>query len=198
MRSASACATAVLPDAVGPKIAKTVSVTQPRPGTGELVLGEAGLAQVALDAPVSASELREDALDRLGRRLRQPLQALALLVGLRLGEPLLVTRPEPLLAQRVVGGDLVDVHPGDVQEKRRQESCAVLATRTVDDDAALRRVRYSADRRGDISVEVLEEDEVDVARGRRYVRRCADGRFEPGLDLLPVLRVGLEERDVLD
>src|SRR5262245_35351323 len=118
MRSASACATAVFPDAVGPKIAKTVSVTQPRPGAVELVLGQAGLAQVAVDASVPALELLEDALDRLGRRLGEPLQALALLVGLRLREPLLVPRPQPLLAQRIVGGDLVDVHAGDVQEQR--------------------------------------------------------------------------------
>src|SRR5580765_8330235 len=116
IRSASACATAVLPEAVGPKIART-SVTQPRAGAVELVLGQARVAQVGLHAAVTALELLEDAPDRLGRRLHHAFQALELLLGLRLGEPLLVPWTQPLLAERVVRGDLVDVDSGHVQEE---------------------------------------------------------------------------------
>src|SRR5215470_17101817 len=124
MRSASACATAVLPDAVGPKIAKTVSVTQPRPGTGELVLGEAGLAQVALDAAVPALELLEDASDRGSGCLRHPLQAFEVFLALGSGEPLLVPRTEPFLAERVVGGDLVDADARHVQQEGGEQAGA--------------------------------------------------------------------------
>src|SRR5690242_2770888 len=114
MRSATACATAVFPDAVGPKIARTVSVTEPRPGAVELVLGQTGLAQVALDAAVATLQLVEHALDRLDRGLRHPFETLEVLFGLRLGEPLLVPWAEPLLAERIVRSDLVDVHAGHV------------------------------------------------------------------------------------
>src|SRR5512133_2947287 len=104
-RSATACETAGFPEAVGPKIART-SVTQPRTGAVELVLSQARVAQVGLHAAVAALELLEDALDRLGGSLHHALQALELLLGLRLGEPLLVPWAQPLLAERVVRGDL--------------------------------------------------------------------------------------------
>src|SRR6476469_7584338 len=197
MRSASAVATAVLPEAVGPKIART-SVTQPRPGAIELVLGQAGLAQVALDAAVAALELFEDPFDRLGGSLRHPLQALELLLALRLREPLLVPWAQTLLAEGVVCGYLVDADAGHVQEKGRQQSGAVLAARAVDDDSALGRVRDRADRRRDVPPEVLEEDHVDLAGRRLHIRGRPGDRLEPGLDLFPVLSVGLEERNVQD
>src|SRR6187402_2072835 len=108
MRSATAWATAVLPEAVGPKIARTVLVTQPRPGAGELVLGQADSTQIAVDAAVAALKLLEDALDRLGRGLRHPLQALELLLTLRFREPLLVPWAQTVFAECVVRRDFLD------------------------------------------------------------------------------------------
>src|SRR5262245_2385440 len=198
MRSARAWATAVLPDAVGPKIPRTVSVTQPRSGAVELVLGQSGLAKIALDAPVAPLELLEDASDRLGRRLRELLHALELLFRLGFREPLFVPWAQALLAECVVGGDLVDAHARDVQQESRQQPGAVLAARAVDDDAALRSVRDRADRRRDVTVEMRQEDHVDLARRLRNTRGRPRDRLEPSLDLFPILRVGLEERDVQD
>src|SRR5262245_51371457 len=196
MRSASAWATAVLPEAVGPKIPRTALVTEPRSGAVELVLGQAGLVQVSLDAPVAPLELLEHSSDRLGRRLREPLHALELLFGLGLGEPLLAPWAQAVLAERVVGGDLVDADAGHVQEKSREQPGAVLAARAVDDDSALRRVRDRPDRRRDVPVEVREKDHVDLARRGRHVRGRPRHGLEPSLDLFPVLRVRLEERNV--
>src|SRR5207342_2384081 len=146
MRSAIAWATAVLPEAVGPKRARTVSATQPRSRAVELGVGKAGVAQVALDTAVAPRELGEDALDRRGRRLRHPLHAFELLVALRLGEPLLVPWAQALFAERVVGGDLVDADARHVQEQSGEQACAVFPARAVDDDSALRCVRDRSDR----------------------------------------------------
>ena len=98
------------------------------------------MAQVPLDAAVAALELLEDAGHRGGRRLRDPLQALELLLAARRREPRLVPRQQPLLAERVVGGDLVVGHAGQVEQERGEQARAVLAADAVDDDAALGRV----------------------------------------------------------
>src|SRR3954471_14110772 len=186
MRSATAWATAVFPEAVGPKIARTVSAMKSRAGATELVVREAGVTKEALDASVRALELLEDADHRRCRRLRDPLEPLELLVALGRREPLLVARPEPDLAERVVVGDLLDVDAGQVEQKRAEQACAVLAADAMDEDGPVGCIGDRADARGDICLEVLEKDQVDVAGRGRDIGRCADCGLQPRLDLLPL------------
>src|SRR5580765_5677206 len=80
---------------------------EPRANLLQVRVGEADVAQVALDAAVAALELREDAGHRRRRGLRDPAQALELILRLRCVEPRLVPRKQTLLAERVVGRDLV-------------------------------------------------------------------------------------------
>src|SRR5207247_10315028 len=100
MRSATASATAVFPEAVGPKVARTL-VTEPRSGALEVVVAQARVAQEALDVPMATLELLEDAGHRCGGSLGDPLEALEVLVALGRGEPLLVPRAQSLLAECV-------------------------------------------------------------------------------------------------
>ena len=62
------------------------------------------------------------------------------------------------------------------------------------DDRALRRVRDSAESRGDVRAEAFEKDEVHVARSRRGVGSRLGRRFHFGERLLVVV----EEREVQD
>src|SRR5262245_30047884 len=109
-----------------------------------------------------------------------------------------MSRTEALFAERVIRRDLLDSHTREMQEKGGQQSRPVLAAGTVDDDSPLGRVRDGSDRGGQVPAEVLEEDEIDVACGGRHVTSRAGRGIELGLDLLPLARVGLEERDVQD
>ena len=88
-------------------------------------------------------------------------------------------RLQPLLAERVVGGDLLVVDAGDVEQERDNEPGAVLPAHAVHDDAALGRARDRGDRRGDVLAEALEEDEIDLTCRRRVV----GGSRRSGLDL---------------
>src|SRR6188472_1442690 len=110
--SLRAAATSDFPLAVGPKMPMTRSATETRADELELLVGHAGLAEVGLDAAVALLELGEHADHRGSRRLRHPPESFELLVGLGSREPRLVPRAQPLLAQRVVGGDLFVVHAG--------------------------------------------------------------------------------------
>src|SRR4051794_13009407 len=96
----------------------TASATQPFAYELELLVTDAGGAEVRLDAAVSSLELREHAEHRVGRRRRDPADPLALRFRPRLREPRLVPRSQPLLAEGVVGGDLRLVDAGDVQQQR--------------------------------------------------------------------------------
>src|SRR4051812_19140877 len=106
MRRAISSATALLPEAVGPKMAMTccevvpvsASRTQAAASTLELVVPQARRTKVPLDASVAPLELVEHLNDRLGRRPGDPANELALLLRLGLGEPPVVARPQPLLA----------------------------------------------------------------------------------------------------
>ncbi len=92
----------------------------------------------------------------------------------------------------VVGRDLLDRNAGEAQQERADEPGAVLAAVAVDDDASVGRVRNRANRGGDVRPEVLQEDEVDLARGRGVVGGCR-ARL---LHLLEDLRTVVEERHV--
>jgi hypothetical protein len=85
-----------------------------------------------------------------------------------------------------------------VEQERREQPGAVLAADAVDHHPALGRVCDGADRRGDVVLEVLEEDQVRVARRRRVIGRCRGGRLELGGDLLPLRVARLHERNVDD
>ena len=107
-------------------------------------------------------------------------------------------RAQALFAERVVGGDLLDADARQVEEQSGEQARPVLPARAVDDDSALRRVRDRPDRGRHVAAEVLEEDQIDLTRRRRHVGSGRRGGFELGLDLLPLARVGLEERNVQD
>src|SRR5207247_1969210 len=78
----------------------------------------------------------------------------------------------------------------EMEEERRQEACTVLAADAVDDEAALGRAGDGAKRRGDIGLEALEEDQVDVACRRLDVGRRRRSGLDLPADLLP-LALGL-------
>src|SRR5581483_660920 len=80
------------------------SSAQARAGQLELLVGDAGRAELARDAAVAPLELGEDPQDRLGRGRADPPEPLELRLVPRRLEPRLVPRPQPLLAERVVGG----------------------------------------------------------------------------------------------
>src|SRR5918999_2101491 len=192
MRSASASATAVLPDAVGPKMAKTVSLTESGAGELQILIRETARPQVAPHAPVASLQLLEHVDHRLCGCRGDPADALPLCLRSGFREPLLVTRPQPLLAQRIVGRDLFDAHAGEAEQQRGDEAGSVLAPRAVDDDTALRRARDLGDGAREVLLEPLEEDEVHVAGRHRVVRRGLRGLVRLGKDV----RVFLERRNV--
>src|SRR5438874_7926692 len=165
IRRAISSATALLPDAVGPKIAMTGSATQARPSAGDLLVAHAGGAQVGVDASVAPFQLAEDARDHLGRRLRDPLEPSPL--RLRLGglQPGVMAWTQALLAERVVRGDLVRGDSRDLEEQRRQQPGAVLAADTVDDDTAFRGLGDGPHRGSHVRLEALQEDQVGLTRG---------------------------------
>src|SRR5215213_344575 len=105
IRCAISSATALFPEAVGPKMARTSSATQPVAGELELLRRHARFSEILLDPAVAPLELREHAGHRGCGRLRDSLEPLELRVGLGGGEPRLVPRPQPLLAEGVVGRD---------------------------------------------------------------------------------------------
>src|SRR5512133_749704 len=197
IRRATSSATTLLPEAVGPKIART-STTEPGAGELELLLADADVAQVRLHAAVAAPELGEDALHRGRRSLGDPPQALELLLALRRREPGLVPRQQPLLAERVVRGDLAVGYTREVQQERGEQARPVRAAAAVDDAAALGRMRYRPHGRGGVVPEPLEEDQVDVLgrRGDIGRRRCCSLVLLG--DLLPLRLARLHERHVHD
>src|SRR5690349_5969255 len=118
MRSAIAAATSDLPVAVGPKRPMTRSAT--KPGTHALQIGvdHPDRAEKARHATVAALEHGEKPAHRLCWRLGDSSQALALPFRLGGREPFLVPRPEPFLAQRIVGCDRLGVDAGEVKHER--------------------------------------------------------------------------------
>src|SRR3954467_2848322 len=173
-------------------------LTEPGADTIQVLLVDAGRREVALNAAVEALELAEDAEHRARRGLGDALQSRELLFGLRSLEPRFVPRAQALLAERVVGGDLLVGDADNVQQQGGQETGAVLPTDAMDDHAALRRAGYRAHAGGDVRLEALEEDDVDVARRGRDVRRCGGGGLDLRRDLVPLLLVRLHEGDVDD
>src|SRR5215208_474843 len=101
IRCAISSATALFPEAVGPKMARTSSATQPVAGELELLRRHARFSEILLDPAVEPLELR---------------------VGLGGGEPRLVPRPQPLLAEGVVGRDRRVIDSRQVQQERRQQA----------------------------------------------------------------------------
>src|SRR6185369_6490541 len=196
--SVSAAATSDLPLAVGPNSPMTCSATKPRADEPELLVAYSRRAKVRLDAAVAVVELREHSSHRGCRCLRDAAQPLEVLLALSPREPRLVPRPQPVLAQRVVGRDLVVGHSGEVEEERRQQPGAVLASDSVDDDSARRRMRDGPHGGGDVRSEALEEDEVDVACRRRDVGGGLYGCIELLGHLLQFVVSALEKRDVHD
>src|SRR5436305_9263169 len=98
-------------------MAMTASVTQALADELQRVIGDATCAQVGVDAAVATLELPEYAEHRLGGRCGNATDALALGLRAGLGQPGLVPRPKPILADRVVGGDLRVVNGSHTQEK---------------------------------------------------------------------------------
>src|SRR6266542_6000057 len=134
MRRATSSATALLPEAVGPKRARTRrSVTQSGAGLPEILVRRAPGFEETLDASVAPLELVEDAVHGFGGRGGDAPQALPLLLVLGLRDPLVVARAKTVLADGVVGGDVVVAHAGEVKEKGRQQARAVFAAGAVDD-----------------------------------------------------------------
>src|SRR4029077_10464512 len=125
--SVSAAATSDLPLAVGPNSPMTCSATKPRADEPELPVAYSRRAKVRLDAAVAVVELREHSSHRGCRCLRDAAQPLELVFARRPREPRLVPRPQPVLAQRVVGRDLVVGPSGQAEEGPRQHPGAVVA-----------------------------------------------------------------------
>src|SRR5215831_347156 len=195
MRRAISSATALLPDAVGPKIARTSSAKQTRARELEIALAHAGGLEVSLDAPVAALELVEDAADHPGRRLHEPLQPAPFGLGLRRLQPLGLSRPESFLAECVIGRDVVRRHPRHVQQESRHQPGSILAADALDDDAPVGSLGDRPYRRADVGLEALEEEDVAVAcclDDVRYRRKT----FELLADLLPLLLGRFHERHV--
>src|SRR5205814_1586801 len=172
-------------------------LAEPGAGTLQVFLLHAGRAEVALHAAVAALELSEDAEHRSWRCLGDPAEPFELLLGLGRHEPAFVPRQQALLAERVVGGDVLVRDACEMEEERGQKAGAVLPADAMDDEAALRRPGDGANRCADVGLEALEEDQVDVARRRLDVGRRRRGGLDLGTDLLPLALVRLHERDVL-
>src|SRR5215208_117401 len=124
----------------------------------EIVRLDPGRGQVSLDAAVAPLQLLEDADDRRGRRSREATNLVALGLRLRLREERLLARSQPLLAQCVIGCDLRDVDPGEVQEQRGEQAGAILAADAVHDNSAFARTCHCTYRGSHVVLEVLEED----------------------------------------
>src|SRR5215831_5494932 len=195
MRRAISSATALLPDAVGPKIARTSSAKQTRARELEIALAHAGGLEVSLDAPVAALELVEDAADHPGRRLHEPLQPAPFGLGLRRLQPPGLSRPEAFLAEGVIGRDVVRRHPRHVQQESRHQPGSILAADALDDDAPLGSFRDRPYRGSDVGLEALEEEDVAVACCLDDVGHLRK-TFELLADLLPLLLARFHERHV--
>src|SRR5436190_23498150 len=100
----------------------TVSATQALAHELQLLVAQATRAQVRLDAAVASLELREDAEHGRGRSRGDLPDARALGFRSGLGEPCLVPRPKPFLAQRIVVGDLRVVDARDVKQQRDEQA----------------------------------------------------------------------------
>src|SRR5687767_2420286 len=122
--SASASATAVFPEAVGPKIARTRLFTQSRACELQILVREAARAQEALHAPVATFELLEHVDHRLRRCRGDPADAFLLRLRPGLGQPDLVPRLQALLAERVVRRDLFDSDAREAEQQCRHETSA--------------------------------------------------------------------------
>ena len=105
--------------------------------------------------------------DRLGRGRRDAADPLALGLAAGFGQPQVVAGLQPHLAQRIVGGNLLVVDAREVEQQRRQQARAVLASDAVDDDRTVRRLRNRRHRGRDVRAEALEEHEVHITRRRR-------------------------------
>src|SRR5436190_24360708 len=109
----------------------TVSATQALAHELQLLVAKATRAQVRLDAAVASLELREDAEHGRGWSRGDLPDPRALGFRSGLGEPCLVPRPKPLLAECVVGGDLCIVDAGDVKQQRDEKPRSVLASHAM-------------------------------------------------------------------
>src|SRR4051812_4998631 len=136
--STTASATAVLPLAVGPKSASTLSATKPLARELEILVGQPGCAEKIVDAAVPALELFEHAHHRLGGRRGNAPESFAFRLGAGFSEPRFVPRLQPFLAQGVIGRDLLFVDAGDVQQEGGHEPGAVLPAHAMNDDGAFR------------------------------------------------------------
>src|SRR5712691_3404685 len=194
IRCEIASATALLPLAVGPKIASNASATKPLARALQVLVRETRGAEVSLDAAVAPLELLEHSDHRLGGRRRDAPNPFALYLCSRLGEPEVVARAQPLLARRVVGCDLLVVDAREVEQQCRDEAGAILATHAVNHDDAFGSTRDSGDRRPDVLAKAFEEDEVDLTRRPRGVGRCRCN----GLDLGERRFIVLEKRHMHD
>ena len=135
--------------------------------------------QVALDACRSGARSSVEArraID-LGRGLRDALQASRSSVGLGSANQSSCRGRETLLAERVVRRDLLGVDTRELEQQRgRRARCGPCRPRS----ARRRRPRARPrprECRGDVRLEVLEEEEVDLARCRSA--RRALPRVEP-------------------
>src|SRR6187397_2869128 len=140
MRSAIASATDDLPDAVGPKIARTVSAKEAAADARERLAGRAAGAQILLRRAVQPLDLADGVVDRLGRRHGDVDPALALLLVARLVDPGADQRGKVPPAGDVVLDDRVVRHADESLNQCGDEAGAVLARRAVDDDGAAVRI----------------------------------------------------------
>src|SRR4051812_32570833 len=127
----------------------TVSATQTLADEVELLVAEAARAQVSIDAAVATLQFGEHAEHRLGRSRENAGDPFALGFRSGLGEPHLVPRPKPLLAERVVVSDLRVIDAGYAKQQPDEQARPVLASHAMDDDTAVRCVRDSGKCCGD-------------------------------------------------
>src|SRR4051794_21016666 len=100
----------------------TASATQSFAHELELLVADAGGAEVGLYAAVSPLDLGEHTEHRVGGRRGDPTAPLAPRFGPRLRKPRLVPRSQSLPAEGVVGGDLRVVDARDVQQQRDEHA----------------------------------------------------------------------------
>ena len=195
-RSASSSATAVLPEAVGPKTAITSGSDHPRRAVSERVhvgLARAARACVVPHRAVASLELGQDAHHRFCRSTGEPPSTQPFVLVPRGVDPWLPRGAKVLLGEGIVGAHVLAGDACEPEQQRAHQSRPVLAGLAVDDDSPLARVRHGCERCGDLGPKPLQTLEVDQSLLGDVVRSVTRN----GCDLVPVRGAGLgEERNV--